>query len=261
VILLLPAWATSEPALDPEEVSDLFSRGKGAFRRAMETLEEDPQRAAALFDEAAAAFMTIVEQGGIRNGRLYYNIGNCHYQRGDVGRAILAYRRAQRFMPSDAHLRENLHAARALRRDRVETQIETRLLETLLFWHYGISPRTKAIVALVAYLLGFAALLTWLALLGRRWLRLALACFWMCAIVAGSAGVDAYTRAHLRDGVIVAPETEARKGPGLGFAPQFQQPLHAGTEFHLLSERDGWFEVRLADGTETWLPADDAEQI
>ncbi len=55
---------------------------------------------AALFRLAAQRFDSIIASGVV-NGRLEFNSGNCYLQAGDLGNAILHYRRAQRLIPGD----------------------------------------------------------------------------------------------------------------------------------------------------------------
>ncbi|HIE11941.1 MAG TPA: hypothetical protein EYP63_00690, partial [Desulfotomaculum sp.] len=45
------------------------------------------------YAEAAVAYQALVDAGA-HDGRLYYNLGNAHYKSGDLGRAVLNYRRA-----------------------------------------------------------------------------------------------------------------------------------------------------------------------
>jgi hypothetical protein len=51
-------------------------------------------------------------RGGAHNGEFYLQQGNAHLLAGHLPRAILAYRRAERFLASDPRLQENLADAR-----------------------------------------------------------------------------------------------------------------------------------------------------
>ena len=71
---------------------------------------------AAMYAEAAQQYEYLVKEEGLRNGHLFYNVGNSWFMAGDVGRAILNYRRAELFMPNNADLQHNLKAALEMRR-------------------------------------------------------------------------------------------------------------------------------------------------
>ena len=57
---------------------------------------------------------------------------------GDLGRAILNYRRAQLLLPGDPDLLSNLEYARSRRADKIPEPEPRLLLKTLFFWHYDV---------------------------------------------------------------------------------------------------------------------------
>ena len=63
------------------------------------------------YSEAAAAYETIIEQGN-NSLALYYNLGNACFKSGQIGRAIAAYRHAQKLSPRDPDVEANLQFAR-----------------------------------------------------------------------------------------------------------------------------------------------------
>jgi Flp pilus assembly protein TadD len=61
--------------------------------------------------EAAAAYEQILTNGAV-SPALYFNLGNAHFKAGQLGRAIAAYRQAERLTPRDPDVRANLQFAR-----------------------------------------------------------------------------------------------------------------------------------------------------
>ena len=239
----------------PEDVSDLFSKAKEHFRAGNELAETDPEAAREAFARAAARFERLADEYGIRTGPLYYNVGNCHFRMGDVGRAILNYRRALDLTPNDPNLRRNLAYARARRIDRIPEPERTRLLKTVLFWHYDPALRTRWLVFLWAYLIVWTAAAVRIVrpVPGiRAVLAIAVAA---CALFGGSVAWELVARQRERPGVVLAGEVVARKGDSTSYEPAFAEPLHAGTEFVVAEDRGDWLEVSLADGRRCWLPA------
>ncbi len=202
----------------------------------------------------------------MRNAGLYYNLANAYLLKEDLGRAILNYRRAERLVraglkpaPMDLDIQKNLAFARSRRIDRVETAPQKRVLETLFFWHYDLSLRTRFLLACVA----FAVLCLWATAMiwrGRRTGGMAAVVLLAVCIVGLLASILVETRrqSHTLFGVITAAEVVARQGDGPNYPPSFQDPLHAGTEFEVLAQRPGWIHIRLADGTDAWIPDDAA---
>lgn len=240
--------------LDPAQVHDLFSQGKELFRRANELAQQDPAGARDLYAKAALRFERIVREGGVHNGGLYYNIGNAHFRTGDIGRAILSYLRAERYIPGDANLRQNLAYARSQRVDRIEPREQTRVLKTLFFWHYDLAPRAR--LALFAVCFAVVWLCAALRLFRRSspagWALVVAAV--LAGLLFGSLVAEAVASSRQPVGVILAAEVIARKGDAETYQPSFSEPLHAGIEFVRLEERGEWLHVELADGRLCWVP-------
>ena len=66
---------------------------------------------------AATEKYELVLDQGFESAELYYNLGNAYLQIGDLGRAILNYRRAEALIGSDGQLERNLAYARSLCRE------------------------------------------------------------------------------------------------------------------------------------------------
>jgi tetratricopeptide (TPR) repeat protein len=245
-VLITPAQAE----LTPTKAQELFDAANAAFRDATAARSASPDDAARLYGVAIRDYERLVAE--IDNGLLRYNLANAYLLSGDVGRAVLEYRRAERLAPDKPEIRANLEEARR----RVETRFEASdgLEGALLSWHTEISPRLRlgAFVLLsgVAWLMlgvrlfGFRALPRW-----PGFLLLALA-----LLPAASLSVSAYHDATVREGVVIADSVVGRKGPdALGYAPSFSEPLRTGVEFTIVEQRPGWLYVELPDGRMTWI--------
>ncbi|MHC1741807.1 MAG: hypothetical protein AB9873_02105 [Syntrophobacteraceae bacterium] len=248
-------------ASDSADVWSRFREGEAASRQANELLGTDPEKATALLEKAALCFQAVHRDGGVDNGKLFYNLGNIFFRLGDIGRAILNYRRAERFIPTDVNLQQNLSYARSRRIDKIEPMPQTQVFRTLFFWHYDLGGSARA------WLLAVASGLLWLFaslyLVKRRpWLRsTAIGCAVISAFLVSSLALEAYEQSSVKAGVILEKEVVGRKGDGAAFEPTFKEPLHAGVEFTLVEQRKGWFQIELADGRRCWIPDSAAEII
>lgn len=251
---LMNAPATAGQGLDRTEVFDLFSRAKELYRQANEAMARDPDEARELYRRAAMRFERIVDEGGVRNGGLYYNIGNAWFRMGDLGRAILHYRRALLYAPNDSNLQQNLSYARSKRRDRIEPKAETHVLRTLFFWHYDLAARTRLVLFAAAFgaVWVLAALLLFRRSTAVRW-GLVIAAG-LSALLLGSLTIEAAVSSRTVAGVVLADEVVARKGDAETYQASFKEPLHTGTEFDVVEDRGDWLQVDLADGRRCWLP-------
>jgi len=262
-IALLMAWATSAAG---QEVSSkqkqigLLNEAQESFEQGTALARRAPAEAVQAFRQAAEAYQGIIDSG-VRNGRLYYNLGNARLKCGQLGRAIAAYRRAERLSPTDARLRENLRYARSLCRYDIPETGERAVARTVLFWHYRTPLRLRLLVGLGAYVL------FWICLMGRtlvrrvQWKYPVAVCLLAWVATAASVAADLNASATHRQGVITTAEVVVRKGNGEGYEPQFEQALSEGVEFEVAEQRDDWLHIRLADGKEGWIRLPDAELI
>ena len=218
-----------------------FQEALDAFAKAKEP--DDFLRAAALYQE--------IIDGGITSGVVFYNQGNAFMRAGKPGRAIAAYRRAQRYLPLDPRLEANLQSA--LGRNAGEAQRRP-LIEWVLFWQDWISYPAKFTLAATAALITFAWAVAGLSGRYRRlFRRLTLSGMVVTLLLGFSAGYDAFRFQPDRCGVVTDAEVIARKGPDEGFQPAFTQPLTEGTEFRLLERRDQWLSIRLPGNRDAWI--------
>ncbi len=69
------------------------------------------------YQEAAELYNNVIRNSG-SSSMIYYNLGNCYYRLGEMGKAILAYERALRLDPSNEDARNNLEFANTRIADR-----------------------------------------------------------------------------------------------------------------------------------------------
>lgn len=253
------------------EAAPLLTRANELFSQAIETRKTDPTNARAEFQQSIDLWQRLIDERGIVNGKLYYNIGNAYLLAGDVGHAIVNYRRAERYLRGDANLAANLDYARRQVATRIELEVQARIRRILFFWHYDLSPQTRflAFVILSACAWCWGLLHLWWPRIrgnthGRRpvlWPALfvgfvALACL-------GSLLVEeASLRSQFGAQAVVIRPAEGRKGPSaIGYEASFSEALAPGVEVSVETRRGDWVLVRLRDARETWLQRADIEVI
>jgi tetratricopeptide (TPR) repeat protein len=249
---------------NPESrIEDLFNQANQFFREANQNIADFRMtNAEKLYEKAILNYEKIISDGRIRNSKLYYNLGNAYFLKGDIGRAILNYRRAQKLDKADTNIQKNLAFARSRRIDTVEVRTEERILETLFFWHYDFSIKTKFLVTCLCFAI---VCISVTVMLWRSRIPGAVATAAICGLLTVSflASVILETRfaANTTCGVITARQVVARQGDGPNYPESFKDPLHAGTEFDLLERRSGWFHIALCDDSDGWIPDNAAELI
>jgi len=237
-----------------------FEQALADFDRGQNLQRQDADRARILFRSAAQRFESIAG-AGVVNGRLYFNLGNAYLQAGDVGKAILYYRRAQRLIPGDVMLEDNLAVARSRCLTSIAPTRRSALLRSAFSWHYSTARSTRLGVGVLLYLV------FWVLMMIRSFVRktavtgivvvaglLAAGCF--CSVAVGD-----WAERRSPPGVVTGMDVVVVKGPGSGYQRQFVQPLQPGAEFTLVQQRGGWWQIELPDGQSGWVEGSEAELI
>jgi tetratricopeptide (TPR) repeat protein len=237
------------------------------FDSAVATRSRSGPEAERLFRKALDGFESLVNEG-VRSGALYFNIGNTYMRLGELGHAIVNYRRGLRLDPGNEGIRKNLQVARNTVESQFSRPATSALLETLFFWHFGTSAASRLRVALGAYLLFWGLMVAWL-LLPRRVAALKGAIVFAGAVALASGismGWDTLLSGKRIEGVVTADKAVVRKGNGDYYDPQFDRPISKGVEFTVLESRQdvqgaGWYRVELPNGKEGWIRADQADVL
>ena len=243
-------------ALPESERSRLCQEAEQFFTEGLE-LSRDGKKteAAEALDKAAARYERVASDKTFANGKLFYNLGNVYFLKDDLGRAILNYRRAERYLPFDKKLQDNMAFARSRRVDVIEEHEQKRVMKTLFFLHYDLPLVWREGILLGCFALFWAALI---ALRWRKdgWLRWVAGLSCIVAVVFGVSVWMSYRELRQPPAVIVATSVDARKGGSEAYDKSFEKPLHAGTEVTLTDDNGGWVEIRLGNGETGWLPKD-----
>ena len=208
------------------------------------------------FQEAAIGYEQLLHTGHA-GPRIHYNLGNAWFRMNQLGRAILAYERAQIDMPRDADLNFNLTHAR----DQVVDAIPPSkgFFSMAFFWLPTVSRGELFWCFAILNLLLCAALL--IRLFHRsEWLfysLLLVLCLWL--VTGLSLGMK-WTQAHNdRRAVILQKEVAVLAGPHGGDTVLFK--LHEGAIVEQERSESKWRLIRLPDKKRGWLPGEALELI
>ena len=198
------------------------------------------------YSEAIVGYEKIIQTGTV-SVPVYFNLGNAFLKSGQVGRAIVAYRNAERLSPRDPDVRANLQFARdqtgggtSPSRDRWKNWI-TKL--TLNEW---------AVFASLVVSLWF------LFLAARQWKREWKNSFRVVNAVLGLSGallilclLAAFRYKSEQSFVCVVREAVVRLGPFDESPSAFT--LRDGIEVTVLDKKDDWLQVSAPSQRTGWL--------
>ena len=208
------------------------------------------------YQEAIDGYLRLIGNGYV-NGHLYYNLGNAYFRSGQLGRAILNYKRAQLLIPRDADLNFNLRYALNQTQDAISPG--QNYLKQAFFWLADITFREL--------MWGFAVLniMFWGILVLRLFVRpewtyyvfIVLLIFWL--VGGASLGVKWHQLKTDLRAVILAEEVDVLAGPDAGDTVLFK--LHEGAIIQQERTEDSWSLIRMSDGKRGWVKSDDIEKV
>jgi len=246
LITLCMFWAGLAFAQTPEQV----------FDQANQLYQQNK------FAQARDAYESFIRNGFL-SGELLYNLGNAYYKTGDVGKAILNYERALRFIPNDDDLKHNLLLANLMITDKIEATPRLFLwdywdeikgafsLHTLTWICYGVFVLLIGSVCVVV--LARTYQLRRLGLFGGSVSTAVLILF--VVLLIGKIGEVDRTDAA----VVTAKITTVKNSPDAKSSDAFV--LHSGVKLTITDGLNEWVKIRLADGKVGWMEKNDAEVI
>jgi len=198
------------------------------------------QEAEQKLKDAALQYETILTSG-FKNGQIYYNLGNTYYRQGELGKAILNYRRAGRLMPRNADLDANLRLVKGSIEDKELSNEIPVAIRRIFFWFFLLNQNELTIVAVFLYVV-LMLLVFFFIICKYAWFKKAIIGFSAALfIVVVSLGSKIYLEQGVDRGVIVTTKCEVRYGPGEEYEPKFE--VHNGAECVIEDEKDGWYRV------------------
>lgn len=214
------------------------------------------------YREAAELYESVLSENLVSHG-LYYNLGNCYYRLGENARAILNYERALVLKPGDRDVRHNLLMA--------ERQIvdKTEILPELFFvrWYKNLTASLSAdlwayiAVVLFVCFLSMVALFLYSSTVSRKKIGfVAGICILLCVLLVMNFASTQYNRMEKEAyAIVMAPTVTVRGAPDQGGTSLFV--IHEGLKINMIEKLGQWVNIRLSDGNEGWMPADELEKI
>ncbi len=252
--------ARADDVLSDVQQQQILLEARQAYDRGLSLVRTDRQAARDAFGTAAQRFRQLIDND-VSNGRLQYNLANAYFQGGELGRAILHYREARRYLPRDPTVLHNLEYARSLRRSQIAPSGRQALSAALLGWQRRFTVRSRVSLFLVLYGLFWVVLAAHVLGPRPRWRRLAVAAAVGWVAVGASVAAQLTAEHRTPEGVVVVDDVVVRKGNSEGFEPQFAESLHQGVEFRVVEERPGWLHIRLPNDKSGWIRTEQAELI
>lgn len=209
------------------------------------------------YPRAVAEFTTVAD-AGVRNGKLFYNLGNAYLKNGDIGQALLWYERALMYMPEDPDLKFNLEYARSRVKDQAEHK-ENPVLQVVFFWKTLLSRTAIQWIAVVLNGIFWLLMIVQLFVRKRSFRLPAAIVLCVAVIFTLTACYQFYVFRYVRYAIILPDEVPVRSGLSEDSTQLFV--LHSGTKVRIDKQMDHHYLIRFSEKKIGWVNISDIGMI
>ncbi len=214
------------------------------------------------YREALALYASL-DSMGYQSGELYFNLGNTYFKLGQIGKAILYYEKAKRFMEDDEDLKVNLELAQARTKDKIP-ELPKFFLEALLENVLDFFSLGALGFLVLLFLYGTAAvmilqlrdLFSFSSLVGQifKYTFLVLFALSLTLFVLKSSRHATSRHAVVLNSVVNLKSEPREQSTTISV-------IHEGLKVEISRKERDWLEVKLPDGTKGWIEQQNAGEI
>jgi tetratricopeptide (TPR) repeat protein len=218
------------------------------FQNAVKAFEERE------YDTSLGLFLSL-ENEGINNPDLYYNIANCYFRTGSFGRSILYYKRALKIDQDHKPSRRNLEHVLTFTQDK-QMEDEADLISSIwLKLQNSLSLNTLALILLALLILAVILLALMITRFRHRENTSMVFSFSIILIFLIIFSVISYVKFSARSGeseaVLISTSAIGYSGPGEEFTRVFT--IHEGMIFEIEKSESDWSLIKLPNGLGGWI--------
>jgi len=215
-------------------------------------------RAAEECDKALPEYEAILKSG-LKSGALYYNIANCYLEKGQVGKAILNYKRAMYFIPRDSAVRINYGYALSRMRQR-DVIAKSPYFITLLNGAFNFfSLKETVLTFFICYFLAVALIIMKKFAKKNRFSLGGLSILFVMAMIVIAIPLSNKIKEAEKEAIIISGTTDARMQPASDAPSIF--PLYEGMKVYVIKSNEGWCKIKRPDNKTGWIAAKDLSMV
>lgn len=245
LIFLILFWQTAFSA----NVDTLFSRANQEYTNGMYTNAiDDYQR---------------IIQTGYESAELYFNLGNAYFKTNDIPSAILYFEKAKKLNPNDNDINFNLNVANTQIVDKIEPVPELFFKQWWRSIYNIFKADTWAIISVAGFILFFVLLAFYLlskyTIIRKSAFYSGLIVLFLTLFTFTIAFQKYNILKHQKEAIVFTPTITVKSSPNQNSVDLFV--IHEGAKVKILETIGNWCEIKIANGSVGWLPAEVLKDI
>ncbi len=202
-------------------------------------------------------------KNNVESAAIYYNMGNAYFKLDNIPKAIYYYEKAKKLEPNNEDINYNIAYANTKIADKIKPVPEFFVKS---WWHrivYSLSEKQWMRINVGFFFLFLIAVVFYYTAKRsenkKRAFIIGLSML-VLSFITGSVGYQSYVnRTTHNTAIVFTPTVNVKSAPDEGSSTLFI--LHQGAKVKLMEETKNWQKIKIADGSEGWLPKDDFEKI
>ncbi|MEA2097439.1 MAG: hypothetical protein U9P73_12215 [Candidatus Cloacimonadota bacterium] len=200
----------------------------------------------------------LIENEGIVNSDLYYNIGNCYFRINEIGRSILYFKKALKVRSDHQAARRNLDYALTFTQDKQDSESESVIRS---FWQKAFDAVSINLLAIITLFI-FAAIIFFISLMIIRFrnrektvpifITTILIFFFIAFLIVSFLKWQEFHKQN--EAVLLSSSAIGYSGPGKDFTRVFT--IHEGMIFTIERDEENWSLIKLENGLGGWINKD-----
>ena len=207
------------------------------------------------FENAAIAYRDIIESG-YENADVYYNLGNCYYQTGDIVKALVNYERALRLRADDGDILNNLQLIRTGLEDKSGDEGTIPFFQAYTRFKVRFSAHSiSGWFYLSLYIFGFIlcmSILPFNSIVGKIF-KISIYPTLAISLLLSLIYYDIYSSGTKRFGIISEQRTAALSSPDDNVATTELFFVHLGTKAQIIRSSGDRYEIYLDEDRQGWI--------
>lgn len=211
------------------------------------------------YQDAVKEYQKILEQG-YQSEALYYNLGNCYFKLGSLGKTILYYEKALKLSPNDPELKTNYNYVRSQLLDKIAPSKRNWFQKKYFDLVKSITLGKWLSCTIVLWLLIVILIFVKIFAPGYRGIyKYSFITLFLLFVLVASCAISQYNITGINKAIVLAQEVPVRYGPGEAEVEAFL--LNEGAKVTIKKEVNDWYQIKLPDGKSGWLPKASVEII
>jgi tetratricopeptide (TPR) repeat protein len=214
------------------------------------------------FANAVESYQKILDKG-LESPKLYFNLGNAYYKLKNYPKAVLYYEKAHKLDPSDEKVNFNLELVNTKIQDKIETLPQPFYRRWFMRMNAITSTDSWAFSGIIFLFLLTFFVAVFLVANQVKWRKAAfivgLLCVFFSTLSFVHASVQYNNSEAASNAIILYPVVDVCSSPDAGSQHIFV--IHEGTKVTITDKVGNWLNVRIANGSDGWVPEDVLERI